>query len=120
MMFGAERGFLDVVKRVMSLNVNRSMVRSLARTHSVAELEVKLDAAVGEMEEAMSADVVVTGANMKESGTTGEYREGRLDLKIRTYEAAISLRKRLDAGGTTGGANRRMNHVNFRHRVWGF
>lgn len=96
------------------------MVRSLARTHSAAELEAKLDAAVCELEAAMSADVVVTGANMKESGTTGEYRDGRLDLKVRTYEAALELRKRLDVGATHGGPNRRMNHVNFRHRVWGF
>lgn len=104
----------------MSLTVNRAMVRSLARLHSVSELECKLDAATVELEEAMSADVVITGANMKESGTTGEYRAGRLDLKVRTYEAALNLRKNLDAGATLGGANRRMNHVSFRHRVWGF
>ena len=111
---------IDESGRVMSLTVNRAMVRSLARLHNVAELEEKLDCATAELEEAMSADVVVTGANMKESGTTGEYRTGRLDLKVRTYEAALSLRKRLDAGATNGGPNRRMNHVNFRHRVWGF
>lgn len=104
----------------MSLTVNRALVRSLARIHDASELEAKLDAATVELEEAMSADVVVTGANMKESGTTGEYRAGQLDLKVRTYEAALTLRKRLDAGAENGGANPRMNHVNFRHRVWGF
>jgi hypothetical protein len=69
----------------------------------------------------MSAEVVVTGANMKESGTSGEYRSGALDLKVRTYEAAIGLRKRTDAGaGANGGPNRKMNHIDLSHRVWGF
>jgi len=105
----------------MSQPINRALVRSLARLHTVAELTTKLDAATAELEQAMSAEVVVTGANMKESGTTGEYLSGALDLKVRTYEAAIGLRKRTDAGaGTNGGPNRKMNHVNFRFREWGF
>lgn len=102
------------------MKVNKTLVRVLARKYSVAELEEKLDAAVCELEDNMAAGVVVTGGNMKESGTTGEYREGRLDLMVRTYEAAIELRKRIDAGAENGGANERMNHVSFRHRVFGF
>lgn len=104
----------------MSQPINRALVRSLARLHTVAQLTTKLDAATAELEQAMSAEVVVTGANMKESGTTGEYLSGALDLKVRTYEAAIGLRKRTDAGATNGGANRKMNHIDFSHRVWGF
>ncbi len=104
----------------MSQPINRALVRSLARLHTVEQLTTKLDAATAELEQAMSAEVVVTGANMKESGTTGEYLSGALDLKVRTYEAAISLRTRTDAGASHGGPNRKMNHVNFRFREWGF
>jgi hypothetical protein len=104
----------------MSQPINRALVRSLARLHTVTQLYVKLDAATAELEQAYSDQVVVTGGNMKESGTSGEFIKGNLDREVRTIEAAISLRKRIDAGASNGGPNRRMNHVNFSYRVVSF
>jgi hypothetical protein len=72
-------------------------------------LKTKYSAAVTALEDSLNDRVEVTGANMKESGTSGEFIGGDLRMKVKLYGKAIEL-KSLGEGSRR---NRRMNHVDF-------
>lgn len=103
----------------MAAEVNMDFVISLARRYTKAELLVKIDETSMELEEFMNAQVIVTSANMKESGTSGEYRQGEIERKLASYRAAYNYKCKL-ASGNSGRVNERMTHLNFQTRIWGF
>jgi hypothetical protein len=100
--------------------VSMVLVRSLVSRHTAAELKTKWDAAAADLEESMNGGVVVVGANMKESGTTGIHREGELEKLVLTYERAYRMRLAIDAGKDGGASNPAMSHISFAARPWGF
>ena len=105
--------------------LNSSFIRSLVSMYSAEVLKAKWEEATRELEDNMSEGQVVTGANMKESWTSFEVRQGQLDRKVRSYEAAYHERVRLEAGGAGAGGsevrrpNRSVNHISLAGRIWG-
>ncbi len=106
--------WLTWLGRFMRLDMD--MVRGLVETNTLEELRVKYEAAVAEAEASLSDRVEVTGANMKESGTSGEFVRGDLRMKVKLYRKAIEM-KTLGEGARR---NRRMNHVDFSRTTTGW
>jgi hypothetical protein len=103
----------------MASGVSVDQVISLARRYTKAELLVKIDETSALLEDARDGGVVVTAANMKESGTSGEYREEELETKLKEYRLAYNYKVRLGAGAS-GMVNPGVSHISFARRVWGF